>query len=287
MWLEQQVSLYRTVTDNTGRAATLRQILLTECANDIGTITAIRKLDRLEPDYKTKQVALKSRVQCFTPAALLASKAKGMVKVNTYSGLMQLDFDPADIWEYDLEELKQCVFSLPFIAFCGKSVSGDGFYALANIAEPERLKDYAEHCFKVLEGYGIKADTSKGRNPQDLRFISYDANMLIRDNPEALRIPQSKPKEAIKSVSYTHYPSGNKSGLIRKCLERIRDAQIGGRWQAVQSAAYTLGGIGDGSLLQSLTDAINHSSQFSGEEAKYIRCAIDCFKDGSLKPLAK
>ncbi|KIC89996.1 BT4734/BF3469 family protein [Flavihumibacter sp. ZG627] len=282
MWLEKQVSLYRSVTDNTGRAATLRQILLTECANDIGTITAIRKLDRQEPDYKTKQVALKNRVQCFTPAALLKSKAKGSLEIISRSGLMQLDFDPYDIWEYDLEELKNCVFSLPFIAFCGKSVSGDGFYALANIAEPERLKEYAEHCFKVLEGYGIKADTSKGRNPQDLRFISYDANMLIRDNPEALKIPPSKPKEAIKSFGNTYYPSGNNAGLIRKAIAEIETVQEGRRWATVQHWAYTLGGKDAG--LDQIIEAINRNAEFIGNEPKYIQCARDCFRAGQLKP---
>jgi hypothetical protein len=36
----------------------------------------------------------------------------------------------------------------------------DGFYALALIAEPDKLSDYAEHCFEVLKDYGIQPDES-------------------------------------------------------------------------------------------------------------------------------
>ena len=140
-WLDIHTSLYKCQADNTGRAATFREILLTEFAvphewyykdnhtgkwlsgvdDDLESIIALRKMDRTAENYKSQKVLMKSTLQCFTPAALLETKKQGMVKEISRTGIMQLDFDYNDIKEYEVEELKRCVFNLPFIGFCGLS----------------------------------------------------------------------------------------------------------------------------------------------------------------------
>ena len=105
-WMNTQVSLYSTHADNTGRPATFRDVLLDDFARDLPALIKLGKLDR--------------------QAALLESKARGQVQKIHRTGIMQLDFDHESISEYDVEELKQCVFSLPFVGFCGLSCSGDG-----------------------------------------------------------------------------------------------------------------------------------------------------------------
>jgi hypothetical protein len=288
-WLDRQVSFYSTHADNIGRPATYRDILLTEFERDISTIIALRKLDKDAPGYEPAKKDLKAKLQCFTPAALLATKAKGQLKEIHRTGIMQLDFDYKDIQDYDVEELKRCVFDLPFVAFCGLSVSGDGFYALALIDEPERLNEYAEHCFEVLESYGIKADTSKGKKPENLRYVSYDANMLIKDNPTPLRIKQFKakkkplPPKAVAAAGKVIEAQDNR--LLVTGLNMIAGAEVGNRWQTVQKWAYTLGGIGDPSVISQIRDTINHAGQFAGMEDKYIQCAEVCFKAGTQKPI--
>lgn len=203
-WMDLQVSLYRTHSDNTGRAATYRDILLTDFAKDLPALIALRKLDRSAPDYKLQAKPFKALLQAYTPAALLASKAAGNVIELNRTGLMQLDFDYDEIKDYDIRELMQCVFQLPFIAFCGLSCSGYGFYALALIAEPQRLAEYATHCFEILKSYGVNADESKGKKTKNLRYLSYDENMLIRENPEKLQIKHFKAKPAPKKEPAIH-----------------------------------------------------------------------------------
>ena len=288
-WMNTQVSLYSSHGDNTGRPATLRQVLLTDCIHDLPALIKLGKLDRQDPEYKQKKQALKATLQCYTPAALLACKARGQVKEIHRTGIMQLDFDHADISEYDTEELKRCVFSLPFIGFCGLSCSGDGFYALALIAEPERLAEYAEHCFDVLLSFGIKADTSKGKKVENLRYVSYDAGMLIRENPVSLKIQRFKPKPEIKPV-YTGNSGQEITAahpLVKRQLALLMGATVGSRWQTGQKAAYTLGGLGDPGLLDAITACIQWNRAFARQEGKYIKCAGKCFADGMLQPLAQ
>ena len=293
-WLNTQVSLYSTHADNTGRPATIRDVLMADFSRDLPALIKLGKLDRQAPDYRAQKQTLKATLQCYTPAALLASKACGQVSEIHRTGIMQLDFDHADIQDYDLEELKQCVFSLPFIGFCGLSCSGDGFYALALIAEPERLSAYAEHCFDVLLSYGIKADTSKGKKVENLRYVSYDSRMLIRENPVPLKIQRFKPVAQPKPQLVQNYATATitkeittEHPLVKKQLELILTATVGCRWQTVQKVAYTLGGLGDPALLDAITACIQRNSAFAGQEGKYIKCAGKCFADGALQPLAQ
>lgn len=302
-WLDTQVSLYCCNADNTGEQTTLRDVLQTRFAirhryfykrkkedpwtsgeaNDFDTICDLRN------GSITDKLMAKATLQCFTPAALLKSKKKGAVTLIKYTGLMQLDFDSQALIYYDIEEAKQAVFSLDCVAFCSRSCSGTGFYALIAIAEPERLEEYAEHLFEIFKSYGLVADTSKGSNVQDLRYVSYDANMLIREEVTPLKIKRFRKKQS-KVLTTAGEQSADLSAYIENktihtCLSRISSATIGQRWPTVQQAAYTLGGLGDRSLLSAIKDQIRNNSAFSGEIEKYIECAEVCFEDGIMKPL--
>jgi hypothetical protein len=295
MWIDKQVSLYTSHRDNTGRPASYRQILLSEFGKDFPEIYKLRQLEKAHDnqqvnnvDYKIKKAELKSKLQCFAPSALLQSRAKGNIIEINRTGIMQLDFDYVDIQDYDIEELKQCIFNLPFIAFCGLSCSGKGFYVLALIAESEKLNEYAEHCFKVFQQFGIKPDTSKGRNVNDLRYLSYDANMLMREQPEILRITHLSRQEAPKPfyiANYTKKSFAADCGLINKELQSLKVVNVGYRWQTVQKVSYTLGGLNDSSVLKSIKQAIESNRSFAGEEKKYLQCAEICFNAGSQKPI--
>ena len=287
MWLDQKVSLYKSHLDNTGTATTYRSILFNDFATDLNTIIALRKLDRTAQDYKIQAKPLKAKLQCYTPAALLQSKAAGNVIELHRTGMMQLDFDEQDICMFDLHELKSCVFNLPFIGFCGLSCSGGGFYALVLIAEPERLSEYAEHCFKVLLDLGIKADQSKGKKVENLRYVSYDSNMLIRENPEPLKLKPFKAKLAtpIKHLHKYTTVSNNGNSMLNKALAALQSVQSGQRWETVQKHAYTIGGLNNPAYLQQLLNTIHTNPAFTGEETKYCHCAKVCFNEGLLHPL--
>ncbi len=295
MWIDKQVSLYASHLDKIGRPATYRQILLSLFDKDFPIIYKLRQLEKSHDnqqvndfDYKNKKTELKSKLQCFAPSALLGARATNNINEIDRTGIMQLDFDYADIQDYDIEELKQCVFNLNFICFCGLSCSGKGFYALALIAEPERLNEYAEHCFKIFQQYGIKVDTSKGRNVNDLRYLSYDANILIREEPEILRIRHFKKKEVFKQVNSTNHPEKSfaaNSGLINKKLNELKQANVGSRFITVQNVAYTLGGLGKQEVLKEIKAVIINNNSFAGQENKYLKIADECFKAGSKKPL--
>lgn len=284
MWDQQQVSFYRNHYDNIGEPATLRDILYWKFQAGLDAIVAMRKLDPADPEYDKKKKELKKSLPGFTPSALLATREAGNITITKRTGLIQFDID-TDL--FDLDELKACIFNLPFVAWVGLSCSGRGIYALVSIAEPDRQREYVEHCFKVFQEYGIPIDTSKGRNPHDLRYVSYDSNPLFRDDPQPLRIKQFKTnKRAESKPAYQNQSSDIiKERRLQSAVNEIMAAQVGQRWQTVQKWAYTIGGLRDKSLLSVIEQAIKNNSAFAGMEDKYLRCAADCFTAGELKPL--
>lgn len=274
-WSKKQVTFFNSHSAQTGEQMTLRDVIFSESLKSIHDILTIRQ----QPERKQE---IKNRLPCFC-----LNEMQNRKTVIEYSGLMQLDFDSKDCEAFDIEEMKQAVFSLPFIGFCGLSCSGMGFYAIAAIQEPQRQAEYANHILKVLETYGITADIGKGKNPNELRYVSYDSNMLVKNEVEPLSIQRFKPITAPKK--HRRYKplqlndNANYSRFINKQLQAIYNANVGERWATVQRAAYTLGGAN--ADLQDIITAIENTAAFAGQEKKYIDCARHCFHAGLTKPL--
>ena len=284
-WENLQVSFYRNHFDTTGEAVTLRDALYCKFYTGLDAIVEMRSLDPALPDYDKRKKSLKDTLPLFSPSALLATREQGKIEITSRTGLIQFDFD--NCYEYDIDELKQAIFALPFVAWVGLSCSGNGIYALAMIAEPDRQRAYVMHCFEIFKQYGLPIDTSKGRNAHDLRYISYDSRPLWRDNPEPLRIKHFKAQERPqnKPVSNGQQFAGSRNALVKKAMNEISAAQVGQRWATIQKWSYTLGGLQDKELLNMIEQAITANPAFDNMEAKYMKCAADCFNAGTGKPL--
>ncbi|MCH5690108.1 hypothetical protein LWM68_41295 [Niabella sp. W65] len=289
-WRDTQVSFYSTHQDRTGQILSLGDVLFSRFGDNMADIVALRSLDDSRTDYNAEKRRIKSSLACFSPSATLSNRTEVVSK----TGIMQIDLDKSDIEQYDIDELKEAVFSLPFVFYVSLSCTGSGFFALALISEPERQKEYALHVFDVLETYGIKCDRSKGDKYNDLRYVSYDANALYRENVEPLRVKHFKaipaPKRTRRTNTHAISQNTTHAALIQSQVNNILSAQVGQRWHTVQSAAYTLGGcvwkgLDEYSGLKAITDAIEFNTAFTGETEKYIKCAKDCFAAGKSSPM--
>ncbi len=294
--MSKQVTLYNSVADTVGKPMAIGEVLFTEAdryhtwrgerLRDSDVIIQLRGLDREGLDYDKRKDGLKKRLQCFTPAGLLQSRAKGRLKEHSRTGLLQLDFDAKDIARYDLTELKQNVFKLPFIAYCALSCSGKGFYALACIAEPEKLAQYAEHLFEVFRRKGITIDASKGRNVHDLRYMSYDSKHLVRANPDVLKVTDFlKPlQKAITYGTVLSRPATSNKALVKSQLQKLSDPEHP-RIQVICRVAYTLGGIGDPGLLDTIKKELTDNEAWWDDMVRYIHAAEYQFEQGAKKLL--
>lgn len=303
-WLDIPTSLFKCPADNQGAATTYRDILfsrfgqeheyffrlkkedpwITGTANDLRTMISIRK----DPDRPDKAV-LKQSMQCFTPSGLFESKKKGSEKLIKLNPLLQVDIDHISRMGVNIEQIKAAIFfELPYVVYVGKSVTGTGLCIFFLIAEPEKLRQYAEHVFQVLMYYNLPVDPSKGRNYTDLRFVSYDANMLIREEASPLEIKRfhtvPKPQKPITCKQAPPQSDKQRQRLIDWACSEINIATKGNRWPTVQRVSFSMGGHGFG--LSEIIESITQANEFAGEESKYITCAQDCFSEGIKKPFA-
>ena len=88
--------------------------------------------------------------------------------------------------------LKNQLKNISNVAYCGLSVSGEGFFLLIPIAYPEKYELHFESFVESLSEFGIKADKSC-RNISRLRGYSYDDAAYFNFDAETyygLKFPQ-------------------------------------------------------------------------------------------------
>lgn len=291
-WYEYTTSLFPYVAVNTGERRTIEDVIkhaykhthyvkihhegvdASDMYNDEQTLYDLRN----EVITKTEKLSLKNTLQCWQPSCYMPDKSKGS-KPEIINPILCLDFDNLD--GFDIDEVKQAIFQQPCVCFVSLSCSGKGLYALLLIEDPEKLKEYAEHCFKVFQRCGIPIDTGKGQNPNHLRFVSHDENPLWREDPIPLKLKPATPRPVVKSQP-TQF--NNSAGLLKWAIDKVCFAQPGERFETVRKVAFTMGGHGYG--LDEIQQVINTAGQFQGVEHKYLKHAEEAFNAGRLKPVA-
>lgn len=301
-WLKRNTTLFDCLSATQGVEKTLGEVLFTYIAmphkwyhkddkgdwingiaTDISTLCEIRA----DASPTSSKNHLKKKLYAFSPSASNLIREQGRSSGEP-TGLLQLDFDAGALSGYNLEEVKQAIFKLPFVAFCSLSCTGKGIYTLIEFAEPDQLRNYADHLFAVFQSYGIPPDTTKGGNLSDLRLMSYDCNMLIRDHPTPLKIKSFHNKTPRQVSAPGKKPSSMTSNVwINRQLENLRNIHAGNRFNTIRSVAYSLGGTQDYGALSLLKQEISSNPAFRDEIDKFLSAAESCFHQGFQKPFQK
>jgi hypothetical protein len=159
-------------------------------------IDLIRQLeDKSQRDEK------KALLPSITPSGLFSyRKETGLIK---HSGLVQIDIDYKGNEHIDnFEDIPKEVANLPYVAYCGYSASGYGFWCLIPIAYPDKHKLHLQALKNVFMGYDIKIDNAPS-NVASLRGYSYDDAAYINHNAETFT-QISKPQE-IRVIRNNNY----------------------------------------------------------------------------------
>jgi len=99
------------------------------------------------------------------------------------TGWIALDIDANDNPHLtNAEHLRDEVAKIQNVAFSGLSTGGRGVWALVKVSQPERQADHFEALQADFNAFGITLDSSKGENPNDARFYSYDPGAIIKES---------------------------------------------------------------------------------------------------------
>lgn len=147
-----------------------------------------------------------------TPAAFCSYRKSANVKYLT--GLMAFDIDAKDnaarLKNY--EDLKAEISKIPYVAYCGRSVSGTGFWGLLFIGYSVSVNEY-KAAFQAMqedfEDMHIIIDPAPA-NPASLRFYSFDPDAYVNHYPEQYTRRWSPPAPQPTAKRYT--PTTTRAG---------------------------------------------------------------------------
>lgn len=220
---------------------TLRRMVRTCYYREV--IEAIRQ----EPD-KAKQDELKKHLPAFTPVALLNHRKRDTTfaeKVICQYPLLMGDIDVKDNEGVDMAELKRHLPRLPYIVLCSYSVRG-GLWFVVRLPEnqtPETLAAHFRYVQKLFrEWFEIKLDSTKGGNPCDLRFVSYDSKPYINDNASIMSGSYTPPSPKPNQYNSPRFTTTDKSQLLNRLVKPVILAGDGERHTKLLKAARVAGG---------------------------------------------
>jgi hypothetical protein len=185
------------------------------------TLAAIEAIRR-EPD-PARRKALKARLPAFTPSGQFTRR--GAAYLVAHSGLIQFDIDYAENRHIgNFADLKNEICNIPNVAYCGLSVSGNGFWGLIPIANPEHHKGHYEAMRYAFERLGIVID-SKCSDVCRMRYVSFDPEGYLNHWPDLFyqvyREAIPAPRQAAGNQA------GNRDWLrVEACVQQIEAGQI-------------------------------------------------------------
>lgn len=202
-----------TYPDGTPGWFNLGKILLNDPPSDVAELQAAIRSET-DPD---KRDVLKRSMLAITPAAFVTPPRKA-ANVQYLTGLMPFDIDAKDnaghLLNYD--ELKEVISQLPYVAYCGRSVSGKGFWGLFHIGYNVTASEY-KAAFRALQedfaDMGIIIDPAPA-NPASLRFYSFDPDAYVNHYPQVYErryIAPTVQQAAQKSYTPTTMHTGEAS----------------------------------------------------------------------------
>jgi hypothetical protein len=152
-------------------------------------VDAIRK----EPDESVQKGMKKRLPGIVTGCRITPGCARLPEYIESLTGWMQIDIDPGHNPSItDWCEVRDQLINLDYVCFTALSVRGRGVWGLVKVKHPDMLKDHhAQLCYDMHHKYGIVLDPSKGGNPTDLRFYSYDPDARMKPRFRVYdRLPQ-------------------------------------------------------------------------------------------------
>ena len=174
---------------------TLRQFLNCEKGNDsyVGIIEELRSKEYHSNEYN----ALKKKLPLFWIFGKSMSGFRRKNDVTTSYNIFSIDIDKQDNTElfgkYGIETIKRELFYSIDSCFCAMlSAGGQGIvlYLLLDDVNIHNEKMYFDYWVDAFKKNGLNIDTQTNDIISRARYISYDENILIKDEVEPFSIPE-------------------------------------------------------------------------------------------------
>ncbi len=236
---------------------------------------------------KTQRNSIKATLPAIIPSGVFTYRREADLVPGGHTRLLQFDIDLADnrnIRNY--ADLKAQISNLPFVAYCGLSASGKGYWGLVPIAYPERHSQHFDALKRVFARYKIVID-NKPRNVASLRGYSYDPAPYQPESVELFELADKPVKIQLRPFVSSRFNNSNEGELLNRLLRFVQEAGEGQRHDRLLKASIIAGGyVGAGRMDEQAAiyalDTVAHKWPTFHKSQKTIR---DGIRYGISKPL--
>jgi hypothetical protein len=209
-----------------------------------------------------------------------------------HSGLLCLDIDFQDNRHIEnFADLKQQLQNIQNLAYIGLSVSGNGYYCLVPIAQPQEHKSHFRAICEDLLRFGVVVDKS-GSDITRLRFYSHDSQAHFNHEARPYTKLYTEPPPRIAS---RHNTNTTTLTPLDTCVNMIRKARDGEKHHVLFRAARLAGGYIAGgeateeAAVRALEEAIRAKPNVTSirDAMKTIQDGITAGKNSPLKTITE
>lgn len=203
---DTEISIYSSVNDTKGRIGTLRDFLnIGQQHKDF--------IDRLRQTSGDERKAMKLKLPCATISGVFSKRNKqGLIR---HSGLIALDIDDVP----DCAELIDNLANMDIIAYAGRSVGGNGVYAVVPIAYPEKHVQQWESLNRHFDSLGITIDPAT-KDVTRTRFCSYDPEARVRFDAVPYKGVYTPP-QPMPVTATQYYGDDDTEARVSECCQQI------------------------------------------------------------------
>lgn len=242
--LDVVVSLYSGSADNIGTDVCLKDFLLTDKYRNIVEQIRTGKTSEERKEIKSK---LSHKIPSVTVSGRFSKRGKDYLLSS--SGLMAIDIDLKDNKDI-INQVPDILKTLPYVAYYGKSVSGDGYFAIIPIENPKHLKQHFFAIEEEMNSLGIVIDKAC-KDVTRLRYASYDENYFY--NPNATTYYWEKDetvegkkidKDKVRKTDFIQTSTMSDKEMVERQLNYLRNNHLSiaddyGTWFKTGMALYS------------------------------------------------
>ena len=174
---------------------------------------------------KTDNKKIKDFLPCYTVSGTFDTrKAQSII---SHSGIVCIDIDEKDNLDVvNFSEVKKLIGQIPYVAYCGLSCSGKGYFVFIPIKYTDKHREQYESICDDFERCGITVDRQCS-DPTRLRFASFDeepycnyeAEVYTRQKKKGVSVYENKNNTVQNFIP--HKFSGNTEQKVQEVIRII------------------------------------------------------------------
>lgn len=255
---------------------------------DDKTVETLRKI-RTTTD-PTEKARLKTKLKGYTPC-VICRKMRRYDDIESFSGLLALDFDKLDSAEYAIEFKEYLFNQYPYIYATWLSASGKGVRGIVKIPVCKTVDEYKAYYGGVEQELGVYTGFDIApKNAVLPLFQSYDPNLLYRKEPTTFTRKYYEP-EPVKQIRMPITANGKQHESVIKIITSAIDKIGDNGHPQLRGASVALGGyVGAGYIdyydaVALIDELIDGNKYLKIKPGVYKKTARTMIKNGTKAPL--